>query len=606
MRRAPPRIRWSAASRPRPPADGRLPSRAHLLLPRYTGVKLRLLELPPCLAQLQGRDVFAVAATLRPETMVGQTNCWALPSATYGAFEVAEGGDVLVCSHRAARNMAFQDLFAHGFGQLRALVAEVPGAELIGLPLHAPLSPYERVYMLPLLSISMGKGTGIVTSVPSDSPDDWAAFAELKKPKKQEFFGLQAHWVDPFDPQPIIEIAELGTCAAEAVCVRLGVGGPNDTDKLAEAHDIVYTQGFYKGTMAAGQFKGLSVQEAKPLCKALLVSQGLALTYLEPDKEVVSRSDDECVVALVDQWYLVYGEPEWQAAVRAHVNERMDMFNPAVLSAFNETIGWLSEWACSRSFGLGSRVPWDRQFLIESLSDSTVYMAYYTVAHLLQGGDITGQTVGPSGLTPEQCTDGLFDHVFLGQPPPAELPAAPLAAMRREFAYWYPLDLRVSGKDLINNHLTMALYNHAAVWADSPQLWPRAMFTNGHVLVDNKKMSKSEGNFLTLADAVGRFSADATRFACADAGDGNDDANFAFETVDMAIKKLVKELEWMKATLAANEDEPAEGGVGEFADAWFANELLRLGQLAQRCYERMQFRGALKYGFHEMQEARDK
>jgi leucyl-tRNA synthetase len=46
--------------------------------------------------------------------------------------------------------------------------------------------------------------------------------------------------------------------------------------------------------------------------------------------------------------------------------------------------GWLQQWACSRSFGLGSRLPWDEQYLIESLSDSTIYMAYYTVAHVIQ------------------------------------------------------------------------------------------------------------------------------------------------------------------------------------------------------------------------------
>jgi leucyl-tRNA synthetase len=28
-------------------------------------------------------------------------------------------------------------------------------------------------------TISMNKGTGIVTSVPSDSPDDWAALRDL-------------------------------------------------------------------------------------------------------------------------------------------------------------------------------------------------------------------------------------------------------------------------------------------------------------------------------------------------------------------------------------------------------------------------------------------
>lgn len=39
----------------------------------------------------------------------------------------------------------------------------------------------------------------------------------------------------------------------------------------------------------------------------------------------------------------------------------------------------------------GTRLPWDQQWLIESLSDSTIYMAYYTVAHLLQGGVLNGR-----------------------------------------------------------------------------------------------------------------------------------------------------------------------------------------------------------------------
>jgi leucyl-tRNA synthetase len=36
--------------------------------------------------------------------------------------------------------------------------------------------------------------------------------------------------------------------------------------------------------------------------------------------------------------------------------------------------------------------------------------------------------------------------------------------MRGEFNYWYPLDLRVSAKDLVKNHLTMALFNHAVIY----------------------------------------------------------------------------------------------------------------------------------------------
>jgi leucyl-tRNA synthetase len=50
-----------------------------------------------------------------------------------------------------------------------------------------------------------------------------------------------------------------------------------------------------------------------------------------------------------------------------------------------QVLGWLKEWACSRPFGLGTQLPWDQQWVIESLSDSTIYMAYYTIAHHLHG-----------------------------------------------------------------------------------------------------------------------------------------------------------------------------------------------------------------------------
>jgi leucyl-tRNA synthetase len=48
--------------------------------------------------------------------------------------------------------------------------------------------------------------------------------------------------------------------------------------------------------------------------------------------------------------------------------------------------------------------------------------------------------------------------------------------MRGEFEFWYPMNMRASGKDLIGNHLTMSLYNHAAVWEDQPELWPRSIW----------------------------------------------------------------------------------------------------------------------------------
>lgn len=47
---------------------------------------------------------------------------------------------------------------------------------------------------------------------------------------------------------------------------------------------------------------------------------------------------------------------------------------------------------------VGTKLPWDEQWLIESLSDSTIYMAYYTVAHLLQGGTFDGSKTNSLGI----------------------------------------------------------------------------------------------------------------------------------------------------------------------------------------------------------------
>ena len=51
----------------------------------------------------------------------------------------------------------------------------------MGVGLKAPLTSYPVIYTLPMLTIKETKGTGIVTSVPSDSPDDYAALRDLKK-----------------------------------------------------------------------------------------------------------------------------------------------------------------------------------------------------------------------------------------------------------------------------------------------------------------------------------------------------------------------------------------------------------------------------------------
>lgn len=55
-----------------------------------------------------------------------------------------------------------------------------------------------------MLTIREDKGTGVVTSVPSDSPDDFAALNDLKKkPALRAKYFLSDDMVLPFEPVSI-------------------------------------------------------------------------------------------------------------------------------------------------------------------------------------------------------------------------------------------------------------------------------------------------------------------------------------------------------------------------------------------------------------------
>lgn len=105
-----------------------------------------------------------------------------------------------------------------------------------------------------------------------------------------------------------------------------------------------------------------------------MYDEGTAVPYYEPEKEVTARTGEPCIVALCDQWLMAYGEDSWKESVRSHIlGDNFKTYNPKTQHEFEIIIDWLKEWGCSRTTGLGTRVPWDEQFVIESLSDSTIY-----------------------------------------------------------------------------------------------------------------------------------------------------------------------------------------------------------------------------------------
>ena len=578
----------------------------------YTALKLRVKEWSPDAEEAikgkvpAGADIFFVPATLRPETMYGQTCCFVGPKIKYGIFKVSEK-EFYVITDRAARNMAYQGIFPQN--GVYEKVAEILGADCVGTLVNAPLSVHkEGVRILPMESVLPTKGTGVVTSVPSDSPDDYATVTDLAK--KADYYKIKKEWAE-LEIVPIIKTPTYGDLTAPFLVKKLKIASPKDTKQLEEAKELAYKEGFYQGILVIGDFKGEKVEVAKPKVRQQLIDAGEGFAYSEPEKKVVSRSGDDCCVALMDQWYLDYGEESWKQVALKFVDNAdgrgIKTYSQETKNGFEGVLNWLNQWACARTYGLGSKLPWDPQFLVESLSDSTVYMAYYTIAHFLHK-DIFGKTPGLAGVKPEQMIDEVWDYVFARRDLSDEILSKSkiskdaLGSMRREFEYWYPMDLRVSGKDLIPNHLTFFIYIHIAIFP--PEYWPKGVRANGHLLLNGEKMSKSTGNFMTLDDMVSKYGADASRIALADAGDGVADANFEEDVADNNVLRLFTLREWCEE-IVKDQDALRSGPKNDYLDALFENEMNSIVHDSHEHYEATDYKLALKSALYDFTSARD-
>lgn len=592
-------------------------AKGEAILPQeYTALKLKVKEWSPKLADKvkgkipDGANVFFVPATLRPETAYGQVCCFVGPKISYGIFKASEK-EYYVFTKRAAWNLAFQgtffdvDHFAKDETELPP-VLEFTGSDAVGTLVEPPLSIHSEVRILPMESVLATKGTGVVASVPSDSPDDYATVLDLIK--KADYYGIKKEWAD-VEIKPIIDTPSYGNICAKYLVEKMKISSPKDAKQLAEAKDLAYKEGFYKGTMLVGEYKGQTVEVAKPKVRDDLIKAGKAFAYAEPAGQVVSRSGDECVVAHLGQWFLNYGDDdvEWRDSVLGHVRSKnMTLYPPDAIHAFEGVLDWLNRWACARTYGLGSKLPWDPKFLVESLSDSTIYMSYYTIAHFLHS-DLFGKHEGLLKITPEQMTDDAWDCVFTRRDVDEKvvkdtgISKADFEAMRREFEYWYPLDYRGSAKDLIPNHLTFMLYVHAALLPSTQ--WPQGIRVNGHAMLNGEKMSKSTGNFLTLKEAIEKFGADATRIALADAGDGLEDANFDEAVANSNILRLFTLKEWCEEVVKDTTLRTDKTDL--FFDKLFVNEMSEVVRQAHQYYEATDYKLALKSALYDFTGVRD-
>lgn len=535
----------------------------------YTLLKFRLSD---------GR--FLVAATLRPETAFGQTNIWVNPETEY--VVASRDGEQWILSEEALSKLSEQ-------GTMLKFEKKVPGKSLVGEQAHS-YTMDKDIPVLPAAFADPSKGTGIVSSVPSDSPDDYIALLDLKKSAREgRLTDAISKEVLSIRPVEIIDTPGYGTQPARKTVERLKIRGQEEKEKLDQARSEIYREGFYNGVMVKGlaDVGGMPVDRAREIIKSRLLSGGMAALMYETSGEVICRCLTRCIVRVVEnQWFLAYGDEKWKKIAHRAVS-RMNFYPPFLNRQFDNVIDWLKDWACVHHTGLGSSLPWDADWKIESLSDSTMYMAFYTISHLLdQGKKIDGS---------------FFDYVFLGKGKAKDvasrtgLEEADIERMRREFRYWYPLDLRVSAKDLVGNHLTFAIFNHTAIFPEAQ--WPRAYGVNGWMTISGSKMSKSAGNSMRLDVAIEKYGADVTRLTEAYAGEGFDDPNWDEDFAESGARRIAQMQETnlgLQSYPEAEEDD---------VDRWLDSTV---GGLYTQYIENMEallFKSALKRALIDMQNA---
>ena len=247
-----------------------------------------------------------------------------------------------------------------------------------------------------------------------------------------------------------------------------------------------------------------------------------------PSERVISRSGDLCIVTMTEQWYISYSEPVWKEETVNYIKNTLIVHDPEVKKNLITAAENLHDWCCSREFGLGTRLPWDDRFLIDSLSDSTIYPIYYNFVDLLQE-DMYG-TIGRHPVPDINFWNQVFESSI------ATSTNERIQAFQSRIQ---AQDLRVSAKDLVNNHLVMMIYNAIAI---DRRLLPREYRVNGYVRVDGEKMSKSLGNFVTVEDALETYTKNGLLIALLEAGDGSNDANVRLSDIPVIEKALMNTL----------------------------------------------------------------
>ena len=451
---------------------------------------------------------YLVAATLRPETVFGQTNLWVNPEIKYLRVEVE--GESWIMSREAAEKLQYQkdDVL---------LKEDLDIKKYLGQKVTAPGLERE-IMVLPATFVKAEVGSGIVTSVPSDAPYDYVALRTLQENSALcKAYNLNPQQVKNISLIPIIKCKGYGDFPGKEIVEKMDIKSLVDS-KLEEATKEIYKIGHHSGTMTAlcGKYAGRKVEEAKELIKAELLQSGKGDLFYDLSEEVICRCGSKVVIKRIDdQWFIRYSDPELTERSKEHV-QKMEIYPKEYKENLPAILDWFADRACTRIGNwLGSKFPFDDNWIVEPISDSTLYPAYYIVSKFINNNT----------LSLHDLTEEFFDYVFLSLGEGKKK----WKAVQDEFNYFYPLDLNLGGKEHQTVHFPVFIMNHLGILA--PEKWPQGIMVNWWVTGKGGKISKSKGGAEPIPQAVEKYGVDAMRLYYAHIGSPHVDVIWSEEVV---------------------------------------------------------------------------
>lgn len=338
------------------------------------------------------------------------------------------------------------------------LIEDVNPKDFIGKSVTNPMNG-NPLPIFPASFVNPDYATGVVFSVPAHAPADYIALEDIKNNQELiEKYNLQEQ-IDNIQIISLVKLKGYSEYPAKDFLDQFNVQNQDDK-KLKDATNEAYKTEHAKGIMNenTGEFEGQRVADVRDKVIEKFLNENIADKLYEfAEKPVICRCGTKCVVKkLDDQWFVKYSDEEWTKQTHECLDQ-LEVVPKEIKSNFEYYLDWLEDWACSRRLGLGTHMPWDEKWLIEPLTDSTIYMSYYTIAKYMKD------------IKPEDLNDAFFNKVFLNKDGANDGSVNKISPelteqIQKEFNYWYPLNWRLSAKDLVGNHLSFHMFHHAAIF----------------------------------------------------------------------------------------------------------------------------------------------